>query len=84
MIFEERFVAGDLVYAARELCSDGHIPGTTEGEVLVPAGTRGMVMRVGHLENQPDSVIYLVCFEDEQKELGSPLGCLPHELTQTA
>ena len=82
MIFQERFQSGDLVYAARDLASDGEVPGTAEGEVLVPAGTRGMVVRVGHLENQPETSIYLVQFEDNEKNLGSPLGCLTEEITQ--
>lgn len=82
MIFQERFQHGDLVYAAKDLQSDGQIPGTAEGEVLVPAGTRGVIVRVGHLQTQPNTAVYLVQFEGRDKNLGSPLGCLTDEITQ--
>jgi len=83
MIFSEKFQSGDLVYAAEDLLSDGHVPETTEGQVLVPKGTRGMIVQIGHVESEPDTPVYLVRFEGSDRELGPPLGCMTTELTQT-
>lgn len=79
---EERFQTGDLVYAKHDLLNDGHVPGTDPGSVLVTTGTRGMVVRTGHLEHDPKTAVYLVRFEQTDAELGEPLGCLTEELTQ--
>jgi len=81
-MFAERFQEGDLVYALDDLFSDGAIPDTAEGDLLAPKGTRGMVVRVGHLETEPEVPVYLVRFEDPSGELGPPLGCVTEELTQ--
>lgn len=81
-MFEERFEPGDMVYARGDLLSDGHVPGTHDGEVLVPRGARGMVVQVGHVETSPEVRVYLVRFEDDKRELGDALGCLADELTQ--
>lgn len=81
-MFSERFQQGDLVYARRALLSDGLVPETQEGDVLVPVGTRGMVIQVGSVEEQPEVSVYLVRFEGADGELGPALGCLTHELTQ--
>ncbi len=81
-MFEERFQTGDLVYATTNLLSDGHVPGKADGDILVPRGTRGMVVQVGHVEASPEIAVYLVRFEDADRRLGDPLGCLVNELTQ--
>jgi nitrogen fixation protein NifZ len=82
---------GDMVFAAAdlyndELAEDGSslMPEAAPGALLATAGTRGMVVNVGHPEAAPEQVIYLVSFETgPDKELGLPFGCLPEELTQT-
>jgi nitrogen fixation protein NifZ len=81
-MFSERFQQGDLVYALRDLVSDGMVPETQAGDVLVPAGTRGMVVQVGSVEDHPEIAVYLVRFEGSDRELGPALGCLTEELTQ--
>lgn len=82
---------GDLVFAAAdlfndELAEDGTslMPEAAPHALLAAAGTRGMIVNVGHPTEAPEVVIYLVSFETgESKELGLPFGCLPEELTQT-
>ena len=84
------YFRGDLVYAATDLYNDGPqadgssgLPEAKPGALLAAAGTRGMVVNVGHPERAPGEVIYLVAFEGaEDRELGLPFGCLPEELTQ--
>jgi hypothetical protein len=82
MMFSEYFQVGDLVYASADLLSDGHVPDTADGDMLVPKHTRGMVVEIGHVESRPDTNIYLVRFEGADRELGPALGCLKEELTQ--
>ena len=84
------YFRGDLVYAAGDLYNDvaqadgsSAVPEAEPGALLVSAGTRGMIVNVGHPEAAPDQVIYLVSFETgEDRALGLPFGCLPEELTQ--
>jgi nitrogen fixation protein NifZ len=71
---------GDMVFAHEEIRSDGHVPEYEEASLLAASGTRGVVVRVGHVENQPETLIYLVQFETAPGELGPPIGCLAHEL----
>ncbi len=83
-----RFNAGDLVYATRDLLNDpveetgeSAIPGALPGTLLAAAGTRGMVVNVGHPEAAPDEDIYLVSFETgPDGGLAEPFGCLAEEL----
>ena len=84
------YFRGDLVFAAHDLFNDeanedgsSPMPEAAPGALLAAAGTRGMIVNVGHPEAAPQSVIYLVSFETgPDKELGLPFGCLPDELTQ--
>jgi nitrogen fixation protein NifZ len=84
------FWRGDMVFAASdlyndELAEDGSslMPEAEPGALLTAAGTRGMIVNVGHPQAAPEQVIYLVSFETgPDKELGLPFGCLPEELTQ--
>jgi nitrogen fixation protein NifZ len=88
------YFRGDLVYAACDLYNDeaqedgsSAMPEAAPGALLAAAGTRGMIVNVGHPEAAPDQVIYLVSFEtgpetDGRRELGLPFGCLADELTQ--
>lgn len=75
---------GDLVYAAEDLFNDGGMPGVDdEDALLVPTGTRGVVVHFGHTELEPKQEIYLVRFENgPDGTLGDPIGVLPEELTQ--
>ena len=72
---------GDIVYAATTIYSDGDIPGYPENSVLAATGTRGVIINIGHLEDNPDQELMLVRFENAQQELGPPIGCWLTELT---
>jgi nitrogen fixation protein NifZ len=83
------FQPGDRVFAAQDLFNDpleetggSAIPGLNPGDLLAPAGTRGMVVNVGHVEAAPDDEIYLVSFETGPNgQLAEPIGCLASELS---
>lgn len=75
---------GDMVYAATDIVSDGDIPNMAQGDTIASAGTLGVIINTGHLEEQPDQEIYLVRFQDTDKELGPAVGCWPEELTDQA
>lgn len=85
----DRYGMGDLVYAAVDLFNEpmeetgeSGIPGVEAGALLAAAGTRGVVVNVGHAEAQPETEIYLVRFETgPDGNLGQPIGCLPEELS---
>lgn len=79
-----RFIVGDMVFARDALKNDGGVPNAEPEALLAAARTRGVVVRVGHLEAEPRQTLYVVRFEDEQGVLGPPVGCLPEELTQDA
>jgi len=84
-----RYNMGDLVFAVENLYNDpveetgeSAIPGMEAGELLVAAGTRGVIVNVGHAEALPSEEIYLVRFEiDADGVLSEPLGCVDEELT---
>jgi nitrogen fixation protein NifZ len=71
---------GDRVYAAHTIVDDGSMPDGSEGEVLAQAGTRGVITLIGHLEEQPERTVFLVRFENEQLDLGEPVGCWEEDL----
>ncbi len=85
-----RFEMGDMVFAAQDLrnepleeTGESGIPGIVPDELLAPAGTRGVVVNVGHAEAVPDEEIYLVRFETGPGgTLADPIGCLAEELSQ--
>lgn len=85
------YFRGDLVYAAVDLYNDeadengnSLMPEALPGALLAAAGTRGMIVNVGHPQAAPEQVIYLVSFETgSDRSLGLPFGCLPEELTQS-
>ncbi|MFB1486144.1 MULTISPECIES: nitrogen fixation protein NifZ [unclassified Thiocapsa] len=72
---------GDLVYAAADIYNDGGIPDLAEDALIAAAGTRGVILNIGHLEEDPERELYLVRFEGEGAELGPPAGCWPEELS---
>jgi nitrogen fixation protein NifZ len=73
---------GDMVFSRIDLRNDGSIPDLPEDAPLAGSGARGVVVRVGSLERQPEIDVYLVQFEDAEGVLGPPVGCFADELTQ--
>lgn len=71
---------GDCIYARGEIRSDGSLPGVAADAVLAAPGTRGVLINIGHLEENPERELYLVRFEDARLDLGPPVGCWPEEL----
>lgn len=74
---------GDIVYAKKALHNDeGSIPELPEGALIADIGTRGVLVNIGHLEELPDAELYLVRFEqkDKNNDLGPPTGCWAEEL----
>ena len=49
-----------------------------------PPGTRGVVVDIGHLQENPERKRFLVHFEDADLNLGPPTGCWPEELSAEA
>ena len=74
-------VPGDTVYAARDLLNDGSVPELAENEIIAKMGTRGVLINIGHLEEQPNVALYLVRFETEALNLGPPIGCWEEEIS---
>lgn len=82
---------GDMVFAAYDLFNEpmdetgeSGIPDVAVGALLAAAGTRGVVVNVGHAKELPDEAIYLVRFEiDADGTLAEPIGCLAEELTES-
>lgn len=80
---------GDAVIAATDLRNDpledsgeSGIPGIAPNELLAAAGTRGVVVNVGHAEADPHQDIYLVRFETGPGgNLAEPIGCLAEEIS---
>ena len=71
---------GDVVYAATTIRDDGSIPDGKEGEILAEAGTRGVITMIGHVEDEPTRSVWLVRFEDKDRNLGNPVGCWVEDL----
>lgn len=72
---------GDIVYAATEILNDGGIPEIPANALLAASGTRGVIINIGHLEEDPQRALFLVRFEDTDLNLGPPTGCWGEELT---
>jgi nitrogen fixation protein NifZ len=71
---------GDAVYASHDILDDGSIPEGAEGNVLAAAGTRGIIVLIGHVEEQPERVVFLVRFENAALDLSEPIGCWEEDL----
>lgn len=71
---------GDTVFAAADIFNDGGIPDLPEDALIAKAGTRGVIVNIGHLEENPGRELFLVRFEGEDLVLGPPTGCWPEEL----
>ncbi|MBK1722171.1 nitrogen fixation protein NifZ [Thiocystis violacea] len=71
---------GDMVFAAKDIFNDGGIPDIAQDALIAKAGTRGVIVNIGHLEENPDKELYLVRFEGADLVLGPPTGCWEDEL----
>jgi nitrogen fixation protein NifZ len=80
MINVETLDEGDIVYAATAVHNDGGLEGVDEDALLVPEGTRGVIVRIGRLEENENRSVFLVRFEDAEKNLLEPIGCWAEEL----
>ncbi|HET9958320.1 MAG TPA: rhodanese-like domain-containing protein [Polyangiaceae bacterium] len=81
---EERYLVGDVVFAKQNIFNDGGVPDLPAEALLAEPGARGVVVRSGHVEADPQQVLYVVRFESADGRLGPPVGCLPDELTQVS
>ncbi len=72
---------GDVVYAAKAITDDGSMPDCNEGELLAQAGSRGVIVMKGHIEETLQQAVFLVRFEDETLTLGRPIGCWAEDLS---
>lgn len=80
---------GDMVIATIDLRNDpldesgeSAIPGIAADALLAAAGTRGVVVNIGHAEADPSQDIYLVRFETGlDGNLAEPIGCLAEEIS---
>jgi nitrogen fixation protein NifZ len=70
---------GDIIYAATDIYNDGTMPETPENKLLAQSGCRGVLINSGHLEEQPEKILYLVRFE-RADGLGPAVTCWPEEL----
>lgn len=75
---------GDLVHALIDIHNDGGIPDLPEQALIASAGTRGVIVNIGHLEGSPDRAIFLVRFEGADRLLSPPTGCWAEELSPDA
>jgi len=80
MVSVDNLEEGDAVYAAIDFRNDGSLDGLPDQALLAPAGSRGVIVRKGHLEENPDRTVFLVRFEDAGGNLGIPVGCWAEEL----
>jgi nitrogen fixation protein NifZ len=71
---------GDMIFAATDIFNDGSIPTLPAEAQLATPGRRGVLLNTGHLEEEPDKTVYLVRFEDDNRELGPPVTCWAEEL----
>lgn len=73
---------GDMVFATTDIHNDGSVPELSENVQFATRGTRGVLINTGHIEDQPNKILFLVRFEDDYNELGPPVGCWPDELSE--
>lgn len=76
----EELDLGDVVYAAHAIVNDGSMPECEEGVVLAAAGSRGVIVMKGYVEEEPSRSVFLVRFEDHEQNLGRPIGCWSEDL----
>ena len=71
---------GDVVYAAHPIIDDGSMPDSEEGRLLAESGRRGVIVMKGYVQEEPDRSVFLVRFEDDNLDLGPPIGCWLEDL----
>lgn len=76
----EELNTGDTVFAAIDIINDGSHPELGENTTIAMRGTRGVLVNIGHLEDNPDKQLMLVRFESNDLTLGPPVGCWTEEL----
>jgi nitrogen fixation protein NifZ len=84
MMSVQNLQPGDMIYAATHVYNDGSVPGVDDSACIAVAGARGVLINTGHLEEDPDKILMLVRFEDENLDLGPPVACWPEELSAEA
>jgi nitrogen fixation protein NifZ len=77
----EELNAGDTVFAAIDIINDGSHPELDENTTIATRGTRGVLVNIGHIEENPDKKLMLVRFESTNLDLGPPVGCWIEELS---
>jgi nitrogen fixation protein NifZ len=81
MMSVQNLQPGDMIYAATDVYNDGSVPGVENNACIAVAGARGVLINTGHLEEDPDKILMLVRFEDDNLDLGPPVACWPEELS---
>ena len=73
---------GDSIISTHNIVNDGSFPQALEDEVLVPEGSRGVIIDQGHLQDDESKIVYLVKFEtiEDKAVLGPPIGCWPEDI----
>ena len=56
----EQLNPGDIVYAATEIRNDGGIPEIPKDALIATPGNRGVVVNIGHLEENPKQELFRV------------------------
>ncbi len=74
---------GDVVYARIDIRNDGSVPDADSDALFANAGAKGMLLNIGHFEENPNVELFLVSFEDASGELGPPVTCLAEEISTT-
>ena len=77
----ENLKPGDMIYAATDVFNDGSLPGVEANARVAVAGARGVLVNTGHLEEDPEMLLYLVRFEDENMDLGPAVACWASEVS---
>lgn len=77
----DKLKPGDMIYAATNVYNDGSLPGVDDNACIAVAGARGVLVNTGHLEQDPESVLFLVRFEDENMDLGPAVACWSNEVS---
>lgn len=72
---------GDVVFAAHDIVDDGSMPEHQFGDLLAEAGSRGVIVMRGYVEEDPEKNVFLVRFEDKEMNLGRPIGCFSEDLS---
>lgn len=76
----ENLKPGDMIYAATDVFNDGSLPGVDANARIAVAGARGVLVNTGHLEDDPETLLFLVRFEDDNLDLGPAIACWASEV----